>query len=243
MLESLIPIISERMKNQLYNPGSHQPVETKQVIPQHVPEKRDHVIVVHGEVGEDNFAGFDDNQWNTVVKRKLSSKLKSIPIKNSVKTKDGKACLFVENEETMNEVKEALKDEYNVETNKAKSKKIYPKLKMFDLDTSVYNENGMDKLKADILDKNTGIKCTYENRDVDNLFEVLFINTKFNYAILKMSEHMRAAIKKQGDRVYLDLTSHITKDSFHVTQCFKCQKFGHKSGSPHCSGIQVCLYC
>ena len=170
---------------QLYNPGSCQPVENKQVIPQHAPEKRDHVIVVHGEVGEDNFAGFNDNQWNTVVKRNLSSKLKSIPIKNSVKTKDGKACLFVKNEETMNEVKEALKDEYNVETNKAKSKKIYPKLKMFDLDTSVYNENGMDKLKADILDKNTGIKRTYENRDVDNLFEVLFINTKFNYAILK----------------------------------------------------------
>ena len=114
---------------------------------------------------------------------------------------------------------------------------------MFDLDTSVYNENETNTLKADILDKNAGIKRVYENKDIDTLFEVLFINTKFNYAILKMSEHMRAAIKKQGNRVYLGLTSHITKDSFHVTQCFKCQKFGHKSGSPHCSGIQVCLYC
>ena len=242
MLVSLIPMISESVKNQLNEPCSHQPVEIEKVTSP-ASEKRDHVIVVHGEVGNSNFDGFNDSQWNTVVKKKLSSKLKSIPIKNSLKTKDGKACLFVENEATMNEVREALKDDYNVETNKAKSNKIYPKLKMFDLDTSVYNENDTDKLKADILDKSMGIKCVYETSDIDTLFEVIFINTKFNYAILKMSEHMRDAIKKQKNRVYLDLTSHITKDNFHVTQCFKCQKFGHKSGSPHCSGIQVCLYC
>ena len=76
------------------------------------PEKTDHIIVVHGEVGDANFHGFKDNKWNTVVKRNLSSKLKSIPIKNSLKTKDLRSpqrLLFVENEETMNQIRGSVK--------------------------------------------------------------------------------------------------------------------------------------
>ena len=105
-------MISESVKNQLNEHGSHQPVEIKQAIPQHTPEKSDHVIVVHGEVGDANFDGFNDNKWNTIVKRNLSSKLKSIPIKNSLKTKDLRSpqrLLFVENEETMNQIRGSVK--------------------------------------------------------------------------------------------------------------------------------------
>ena len=54
---------------------------------------------------------------------------------------------------------------------------------------------------------------------------------------------MRTAIKQQQNRVYLNLTSHVVRDDFHVTQCYQCQAYGHKSGSSHCSGIQVCMYC
>jgi hypothetical protein len=147
----------------------------------------------------------------------------------------------VENENTMIEVKEALQGQYNVEANKATSKAICPKVKMFDLDTSVYTKESTDILKNDILDKNMVIKEAYQK--AGSFFEVLFIDTKFNFAILKMSENIRVVIKNHGNRVYLDLTSHSIKDNFHVTQCYQCQKFGHKAGSPHCSSIQVCLYC
>ena len=241
MLESIIPKITESVKERLTGPLP-QPAECciKEQTTVNA-EKRDHVVVIHGEIGDNNFSGFNDDQWNTVIKKNLSSKLKSFPIKKSLKTKEGKACLFVENENTMNEVKEALQGQYNVEANKAKSKAIYPKVKMFDLDTSVYTKESTDILKKDILDKNMAINGAYQ--ETGSFFEVLFIDTKFNFAILKMSENIRAVIKSHGNRVYLDLTSHAIKDNFHVTQCYKCQKFGHKADSPHCSGIQVCLYC
>ena len=240
MLETIIPKITESVKEKLAEPVK-QSAECSSKSHSDNIEKRDHVVVVHGEIGENRFSGFNDNQWNDVVKKNLSTKLKSIPIKKSLKTREGKACLFVENEKTMNDVKEALQDQYNVEVNKAKSKAILPKVKMFDLNTSVYTKESTEKLKNDILEKNVGINAAYQ--EDGSFFEVLFIDTKFNFAILKMSENMRAVMKGQGNRIYLDLTSHAVKDNFHITQCYQCQKYGHKAGSPHCSGIQVCLYC
>ena len=37
-----------------------------------------------------------------------------------------------------------------------------------------------------------------------------------------------------------------TRDHFQPTQCFACQKYGHKQGSPECSiksNASICLYC
>ena len=154
MLTSLIPMISQSVKEALQGPeqqkgndsSTHTIMSVPPVKPSENMKKSDHVVLLHGEVGEDNFSGFDDHQWNTVVKKKLGSKLKSIPIKNSVKTKDGKACLFVESEETMNQVKAALKDDYNVELSKPKSNSLYPKVKMYNIDTSVYNKDNKEQL-------------------------------------------------------------------------------------------------
>ena len=86
----------------------------------------------------------------------------------------------MENEKTMNEVKEALQGQYNVEANKATSKAIYPKVKMFDLDTSVYTKESTDILKNDILHKHMFIKGAYQK--AGSFFEALFIDTKFNFA-------------------------------------------------------------
>jgi len=125
MLTSLIPMISKSVKETLSEPDDRNVCDTHQPCSQPISNpviKDDHVIVPHGEVSDDNFSGFNDEKWNTVVKKNLSKKLKSIPIKNSVKTKGGKACLFVEGEANMNKVKAALKDDYNVEASKPRAK-------------------------------------------------------------------------------------------------------------------------
>ena len=60
-----------------------------------------------------------------------------------------------------------------------------------------------------------------------------------------MSPQIRQHIIHSGRRVYLDLSAHYAKDQFHLTQCFACQEFGHKKGSPYCKaqGTETCLYC
>ena len=43
------------------------------------------------------------------------------------------------------------------------------------------------------------------------------------------------------------MRSHRVESHFHVLQCFKCQKFGHRAGSEQCplkeEKKSVCLYC
>jgi len=242
IIESIIPTVIDKVKdtllpekNQANVPSSSDSV---QVSP-NIPNKSDHVIVVSGENGDRD--GFNDTQWTDVVKKDLSYKLKSIPIKNTIKTHDGKACLFVEDESTVNDVRNALQSDYNVEVNR--STKRLPRVKMFDIDTSVYDKNSADKLKNDILEKNIGMKQLYDCNNPKYILDVVLINTDYNFAIIKLGEGLRSYVKDKGNRIYLDLTSHSVKDHFHLTQCYQCQVFGHKAGSSHCSGSQVCLYC
>ena len=58
-----------------------------------------------------------------------------------------------------------------------------------------------------------------------------------------MSSDIRSIVVKNGNKLFLDLTAHTVKDHLHLMQCYTCQKFGHKSGSPACSNKQACLYC
>ena len=42
------------------------------------------------------------------------------------------------------------------------------------------------------------------------------------------------------------MQSHYVTDHYHLQQCYKCQKFGHKVGSEHCKlkdDESKCLYC
>ena len=58
----------------------------------------------------------------------------------------------------MLKVKDALKDTYNVEASKSASKKLLPKIKIFDIDTDIYTKSSSSKLKDDLLQKNKEIQ-------------------------------------------------------------------------------------
>ena len=91
--------------------------------------------------GDDKFTGFTENEWHS-TKETFAEKLKSMPIKKSLKTKQGKGCLFIEDEETTEKVKNALSVTYNVEvTTKPKFQKILPKVKMFNIDSEIYKND------------------------------------------------------------------------------------------------------
>ena len=47
-------------------------------------------------------------------------------------------------------------------------------------------------------------------------------------------------------KLYIDMVSCHVSDHFHITQCYKCQGYGHKSSSVLCklkSAEEKCLYC
>jgi hypothetical protein len=112
--------------------------------PDHFPAKPDkHVVVIHSKDSE----GFSESTWNTVLKKNVAQKLKNIPITRSTYTKAGKACIFVENDTIMTQVKNVLEESYEVEATTTKKKQIMPKLKqLFGIDTDTYPKYSIDKL-------------------------------------------------------------------------------------------------
>ena len=77
-------------------------------------------------------------------------------------------------------------------------------------------------------------------------FQVMIIDEKAKYCILKVSAEIRDAIMRRGN-IFIDMESHEVKDHIHVIQCFHCQEYGHKKGDDLCrlkdTDTTICLYC
>ncbi|CAL8282998.1 unnamed protein product [Gadus morhua 'NCC'] len=79
--------------------------------------------------------------------------------------------------------------------------------------------------------------------------EVIFIKEELaglGSAVIKVDPRIRNHIIKNKRKDFLDMSAVHAIDQIHLTQCFACQKFGHKSGSQFCQfhGQEktVCLY-
>ena len=103
MLTQLLPEVinaSVLKKYDVQDPALPTIVE-EQVEEQPVMKEK-HVIVIHGENDQDNtFSGFGENKWNEVVRKNVSTKLKDISVEKSLRTKDGKGCIFLPDAQTM----------------------------------------------------------------------------------------------------------------------------------------------
>ena len=122
-------------------------------------------------------------------------------------------------------------------------KKLLPKLKICDIDTSVYKKTDTIKLKEAILRKNHGLSDMITSKQL--ILEVIFIQENDCYCVIKVSPEVRKYII-QTRKLFIDLSSHYVKDQIHLTQCFACQQYGHKKGSRFCeaeAGKYTCLYC
>ena len=82
-------------------------------------------------------------------------------------------------------------------------------------------------------------------------FQIIFLDEKkdsnFSSAIVKVNPEIKQAICKNGNRVFLGLSSCKVTDRYHLIQCYHCQNFGHKKDSENCpmknSKVGICLYC
>ena len=87
-------------------------------------------------------------------------------------------------------------------------------------------------------------------------FDILFIkesNYDSNQAVVKVDPQILQVltnIKQKNNTnaiIYIQNTACRFFDRFHIVQCYKCQSFGHRKGSPHCplnmTTRSTCLYC
>ena len=195
-----------------------------------------HVVLLEDE----NVPRFDKNGWNDVVKNSINGKLKNIPVKKSLVNKEGKGVLIFPTEEDQNQAKQALESDFKVTLSYQERRLLLPKLKVANIDG--YSRNEKLNLKRDILEKNYVVEQLVNQ---DHHFEVMIIDEKFKYAVLKVSPEIRNALLKQRS-LYIGMQSHPVKDHIHLMQCYRCQEHGHKAGSDECklkNGDPVCLYC
>ena len=201
-------------------------------------DKQSHVIFLQEK---DTDIKFDKTSWSTVVKGKLQKELKSIPIDKSIVNKNGQGCLFFPTKEAQEEAKSALEAHFEVTANSRPQKTVMPKIKVFDVDTEIY-KNKSD-LKQAILSKNIGV-ANLMSKDDD--LTVVLLDVTRSYAILKVLPTIRKQMIKQG-KVFLGMQSVKVRDHFQPLQCFACQRYGHKQGSPDCKhynkNSSTCLYC
>ena len=66
-------------------------------------------------------------------------------------------------------------------------------------------------------------------------------NHKFTQVHATVSLKLRTAIKKNGDRIYIGLSSCRVVDKFGILRCYKCHNHSHVA--KNCSGTACCGYC
>ena len=114
------------------------------------------VILANNDQSETN-PKFSTTAWSDIVKTKLTTKLKNVPIEKTLLSKDGKGCIFLPTKKIQEEVKQALENDtdFSVTADSKPRKSVLPKLKIFNIDTGKYNDK--NTLRSAILQKNSDI--------------------------------------------------------------------------------------
>lgn len=214
------------------------------------PDHTKHTLVIKPKTSS---SVFDKSSWNTSLKTSFADKLKEIPVSKSTLTKDGTGIIMFPDADSMKKAEEAISKEpemsqsYTIKADLKERAILYPKMKLLDINSTVYKKDDKDTLLKSILNKNSNINNLVKSENC--VLEVIYIeedqDTGYGSAIIKVDPKIRDLIIKNKRTVYLDMSSIHVKDQVHLIQCFACQKFSHKKGSKYCEigEDNVCLYC
>ena len=239
MLTDLMPgLLDEALGKHLPTHSASVPEVTAPVTKE--PIKTHSLLIEKIQGQEDISAG----EWTTVVKKDVQKSLESVPVKRA-HIKHGATKLEFLNKEDMDKAESALKDKYTVTSRTKEQKKLEPKLTISDLDSEITSK---EMLEEKILTKNTFVKHQVDTNG--EKLTVLFLSKDdrgSREGVIQVSAGMREAIRQNDDRLCIDLQRHTVRDRIHVIQCFHCQGYGHKSGSPYCKRKDendgICFYC
>ena len=219
-------------------------LKEEESLPQSTTDKSIHSLILEDTKHE----AFTEQKWSDVLKGSLSEKLQEVPVTKSTLTAKGKGYVAFPDRESRDIAAKALKDDFIVVESDKKTKNLLPKMKICDL--VELNKNDTEKLKTLIPKKNPKIRALV---DGGATLEVVFIHEPtdtdnfYSYAVIRVDPRIREEIIKNQRHVYINTSSYYVKDHIHVTQCFTCQNYGHKRGSPYCplkdKNKDTCLYC
>lgn len=198
-----------------------------------------HVLVVEDKNSEGE--KFTRETWSDVVKSSISKKLKDVPVSNTTVNSQGQGCIFLPSEKACTDAQKALDEDYKLSAAPKNSSKQWPKLKVHNVPSA---DCTSDELCEMIVSKNPDVQKLLSDNESARL-SVIFIEKKYNFAVLKVTPDVRALIMKRA-RVFVGMNSLLVSDHFHVERCFACQKYGHKQDSEICpakSSGPVCALC
>lgn len=173
-------------------------------------------------------------------------KLPNIPIQRLGVTKTGQGYIKLPSKSDCDEAVKKLEESYNVRAEDVERRNLLPKITIQDLDGSHFSNSNKDELKTAILNKNPLIKSLV---DGGKQFDVLFIVPdkikKTSKAVVKLDPEILKVIKQQKYRLFVEFGSCRVSDRFFINQCYRCQKFGHRSATCPltASNIHICRYC
>ena len=172
--------------------------------------------------------------------------LPNVPIKKIGITKKGHGFINVPDKNNCDNAVTILKNNYNAVAKSGEVREFLPKITISDISTNDYSNDNKQELKAAILNKNPKIKACVEE---DKSFDILFLtqgNLKTTCkAIVRVHPDILAVIKTMRYRLYLDFASCRVSDRFHVKQCYRCQKFGHRNDACplKLKNSHICRFC
>lgn len=244
-MDSIIPEIVKQIGAEVLKEGdsSHCSFNTGAM-----QNEEKHALIIQQKTTEGEAESFSKVQWSDMLQGTVSEKLNEVPVTKSTLTADGKGYVSFPDKQSRDMAAEALKDEFVIEEKNKRSKTLYPKMKICDLEG--FKKSDTDRLKSVIPKKNPHIKKLIdEGAELDIIFIHEPPRSQFygGYAVIRVDPKIREEIIKNKRRIYIDTTSYYMKDQLHVTQCFACQAFGHKKDSPFCplknKDRHTCLYC
>ena len=244
--EALPGLLDDALQRHSAN-GGNPPEAVK--VPEPTVEKPviSHSILL-GELREEGNAEqgeeMSQGKWNTVVKGDVAKSLETVPVVRA-QYKGGAARLDFKTEEDMKKAENALKDRYSITSRTKEQKKLDPKLTISDLDAEITTK---EILEQKLLQKNEFLK--HQKEVNGERLTVLFLGKDHRgnlEGVIQVSVGMREAIRRNEDRLCVGLQRHSVRDRIHVIQCFHCQGYGHKTGSPYCKLKDVkegiCFFC
>ena len=204
------------------------------------------VLPIRNKVTHQLIVAMDRNNPFTpaTFAEKVKSNLSKVPIQKIQVDKGGNGIINFPDESSRDNGLNQLKDDFQVVTNNRPQRTVLPKITIKDIVTNDYAETDITGLKTAICDKNPAISDLIEKGKV---FEILFIKKDFrkencSIAVAKVDEDIRKAIQSMKNQLFIDFSRCRVIDRIHVTQCYKCQKFGHVKNSCT-SQNNICRYC
>ena len=185
----------------------------------------------------------------TAVTDNIKMKLQGVKVKNASVTDNGNLVLGFPDEDSKRKAETIIKQQDSVVTTDIshEAATVLPKIRIENVSEEVFADDDREvrerKFLELIKDKNLELQSLIEAGEE---FKVVFMNKREKNVIVRVSPKIRKCLKDHDDRLFQDVSSWKLFDHFHLTQCYHCQGFGHKAGSPRCPSKDeknTCLYC